>query len=109
MFAALPLSSLYNTCVSSWWKRRERNGFSLRDGSRGSECLLERPLTALWRVVHGHEAPGTQVDVGGGQGAGRMVLLGATGVLDAQAEEGCWVHLKSGPQSQCPCPPGPGE
>lgn len=71
--------------------------------------MLARPLTALWRRVHGHKAPGTQVDVGGGQGASRLVLLGATGVPDAQAEEGCWVHLKSSPQSQRPCPPRPGE
>ena len=68
-----------------------------------------QPLTALWRRVHGHEAPGTQLDVGGSQGASRLALLGATGVPGAQAEEGCWVHLKCGTQSQCPCPPHPGE
>ena len=82
--------------MSSGQKRRERNGFSLRDGSRGSERLLAQPLTALWRRIHRHEAPGTYVDVGGGQGASRLALLGATGVPGAQAEEGCWVHLKSG-------------
>jgi hypothetical protein len=37
-------------------------------------------LTALWRRVQGHRAAGIQV-------TGRLKLLGATGVLDTQAEE----------------------
>lgn len=57
------------------------------------DCRLGQ-LTTLWRRVQGHEAPGTQVDVSGCQVTGKVELLGATGVLVAQAKEGCGVHLQ---------------
>lgn len=77
-------------------------------GRSQTHCWLGQ-LTTPWRRVQGHEAAGTQVDVGGSQVAGRKELLGATGVLGAQAEKGGGVHLKASSQSQGPCPLHPWE
>lgn len=62
-------------------------------GGGQSACWLGQ-LTTLRKRGKVHEGPGTQVDVGGCQGAGGLEILGATRIPDAQAEEWCGVHLK---------------
>lgn len=99
-------SSLNDNYLSSLV--RERDWFSLWAGRQipdgGQTARWLGQLTTLWRKGQGHKAPGTQVDVGGHQVAGRLELPGATGVLHTQAEEWCRVYLKSGAPSHCPHP-----
>lgn len=93
-------SSLNDNYLSSLV--RERDWFSLWAGGQSARWLGQ--LTTLRRRGQGHKAPGTQVDVGGHQVAGRLELPGAAGVLHTQAEEWCRVYLKSEAPSHCPHP-----